>query len=84
MSHCIRQTHLSIAETICEATAHAADDLDLRGDCAVHGVGRHGAAAFEVSSDGADFRAEPGRRHDQSAESAVGHNADSLPQGQLD
>jgi len=24
-------THLSIAETICEATAHAADDLDLRG-----------------------------------------------------
>ena len=23
--------HLSIAETICEATAHAADDLDLRG-----------------------------------------------------
>src|SRR5215469_13541504 len=27
----IRQTHLSIAETICEATAHAADDLDLRG-----------------------------------------------------
>jgi len=27
----IRQTHLSIAETICEATAHASDDLDLRG-----------------------------------------------------
>ncbi|HUN85903.1 MAG TPA: pyruvate kinase [Terracidiphilus sp.] len=27
----IRLTHLSIAETICEATAHAADDLDLRG-----------------------------------------------------
>ena len=27
----IRQTRLSIAETICEATAHAADDLDLRG-----------------------------------------------------
>jgi len=27
----IRQAHLSIAETICEATAHAADDLDLRG-----------------------------------------------------
>ena len=28
----VRQTtHLSIAETICEATAHAADDLDLRG-----------------------------------------------------
>ena len=26
-----RHTHLSIAETICEATAHAADDLDLRG-----------------------------------------------------
>jgi pyruvate kinase len=26
-----RSTHLSIAETICEATAHAADDLDLRG-----------------------------------------------------
>ena len=26
-----RLTHLSIAETICEATAHAADDLDLRG-----------------------------------------------------
>jgi pyruvate kinase len=26
-----RGTHLSIAETICEATAHAADDLDLRG-----------------------------------------------------
>jgi pyruvate kinase len=26
-----RKTHLSIAETICEATAHAADDLDLRG-----------------------------------------------------
>jgi pyruvate kinase len=26
-----RATHLSIAETICEATAHAADDLDLRG-----------------------------------------------------
>ncbi|MDE3201104.1 MAG: pyruvate kinase [Acidobacteriota bacterium] len=26
-----RQSHLSIAETICEATAHAADDLDLRG-----------------------------------------------------
>ncbi len=25
------QTRLSIAETICEATAHAADDLDLRG-----------------------------------------------------
>jgi pyruvate kinase len=25
------KTHLSIAETICEATAHAADDLDLRG-----------------------------------------------------
>jgi len=27
----LQQTHLSIAETICEATAHAADDLDLRG-----------------------------------------------------
>jgi pyruvate kinase len=27
----IRQSRLSIAETICEATAHAADDLDLRG-----------------------------------------------------
>ena len=27
----IREAHLSIAETICEATAHAADDLDLRG-----------------------------------------------------
>jgi pyruvate kinase len=26
-----RQARLSIAETICEATAHAADDLDLRG-----------------------------------------------------
>ncbi|HEX7727396.1 MAG TPA: pyruvate kinase [Terracidiphilus sp.] len=26
-----QQSHLSIAETICEATAHAADDLDLRG-----------------------------------------------------
>jgi pyruvate kinase len=26
-----RQAHLSIAETICEATAHASDDLDLRG-----------------------------------------------------
>ncbi len=26
-----RMSHLSIAETICEATAHAADDLDLRG-----------------------------------------------------
>jgi pyruvate kinase len=26
-----RKTHLSIAETICEATAHAAEDLDLRG-----------------------------------------------------
>ncbi|MGC9222370.1 MAG: pyruvate kinase [Terracidiphilus sp.] len=26
-----RHSHLSIAETICEATAHAADDLDLRG-----------------------------------------------------
>ena len=31
MSPRIRQSHLSIAETICEATAHAADDLDLRG-----------------------------------------------------
>jgi len=29
--HQNRTTHLSIAETICEATAHAADDLDLRG-----------------------------------------------------
>ena len=27
----MRDSHLSIAETICEATAHAADDLDLRG-----------------------------------------------------
>ncbi|HEV2214144.1 MAG TPA: pyruvate kinase, partial [Terracidiphilus sp.] len=27
----VRNSHLSIAETICEATAHAADDLDLRG-----------------------------------------------------
>ena len=27
----VRQSHLSIAQTICEATAHAADDLDLRG-----------------------------------------------------
>jgi pyruvate kinase len=26
-----RGSRLSIAETICEATAHAADDLDLRG-----------------------------------------------------
>jgi pyruvate kinase len=26
-----RRTHLSIAETICEATAHASDDLDLHG-----------------------------------------------------
>ena len=26
-----QSAHLSIAETICEATAHAADDLDLRG-----------------------------------------------------
>jgi pyruvate kinase len=25
-----RKSHLSIAETICEATAHASDDLDLR------------------------------------------------------
>ncbi len=30
-NHRLRATHLSIAETICEATAHAADDLDLRG-----------------------------------------------------
>lgn len=29
--HRPRHSHLSIAETICEATAHAADDLDLRG-----------------------------------------------------
>jgi pyruvate kinase len=29
--HRSRATHLSIAETICEATAHAAEDLDLRG-----------------------------------------------------
>jgi pyruvate kinase len=27
----VSRHHLSIAETICEATAHAADDLDLRG-----------------------------------------------------
>jgi pyruvate kinase len=27
----VHSSHLSIAETICEATAHAADDLDLRG-----------------------------------------------------
>jgi pyruvate kinase len=27
----VSRSHLSIAETICEATAHAADDLDLRG-----------------------------------------------------
>jgi pyruvate kinase len=27
----LRQSRLSIAQTICEATAHAADDLDLRG-----------------------------------------------------
>jgi pyruvate kinase len=27
----VHNSHLSIAETICEATAHAADDLDLRG-----------------------------------------------------
>jgi pyruvate kinase len=27
----VRRSHLSIAETICEATAHAAEDLDLRG-----------------------------------------------------
>lgn len=27
----IRTAHLSVAETICEATAHAADDLDLAG-----------------------------------------------------
>ena len=27
----VHATHLSIAETICEATAHAAEDLDLRG-----------------------------------------------------
>jgi len=31
-----RTSHLSIAETICEATAHAADDLDLRGISALH------------------------------------------------
>ena len=29
--HQNRTSHMSIAETICEATAHAADDLDLRG-----------------------------------------------------
>jgi pyruvate kinase len=29
--HRSRASHLSIAETICEATAHAAEDLDLRG-----------------------------------------------------
>jgi pyruvate kinase len=27
----VKASHLSIAETICEATAHAAEDLDLRG-----------------------------------------------------
>ncbi len=27
----LQKSHLSIAETICEATAHAAEDLDLRG-----------------------------------------------------
>jgi pyruvate kinase len=27
----LHESHLSIAETICEATAHAAEDLDLRG-----------------------------------------------------
>jgi pyruvate kinase len=27
----VQKTHLSVAETICEATAHAAEDLDLRG-----------------------------------------------------
>lgn len=30
-THVGQKSHLSIAETICEATAHAADDLDLRG-----------------------------------------------------
>jgi pyruvate kinase len=41
-----RHTQLSIAETICEATAHAADDLDLRG---IAMFTESGATARELS-----------------------------------
>ena len=46
----ISQTRLSIAETICEATAHAADDLDLWGIALFTESGATARAVFQVPS----------------------------------
>ena len=52
--------------------------------CALHRIRRDRPAAFEVPPHCADLRAQPRRPHDQSTQPAVGHHADSLPEGQFD
>ena len=49
---------LSVAETICECMAHAADDPGVGGDRDFHGEREHGEADFEVSACAPDLCAE--------------------------
>jgi pyruvate kinase len=74
--------HLSIAETICEATAHAADDLDLRGIAVFTESGKTARQLSKYHPTSPIFALSPLRDHRQSPQSAVGHHSHSLPQDQ--
>ena len=56
-----RQARLSIAETICEATAHAADDLDLRGIALFTESGRPRASSPSTIQQRPSSRSAPSR-----------------------
>ncbi len=78
-----RETYLSIAETICEATAHAAEDLDLRGIAMFTETEPTARQLSKYHPGSAHLRVQPGGTHHQPAQPALGHHSDPLPQGQL-
>ena len=78
-----RRTQLSIAETICEATAHAADDLDLRGIALFTESGRTARQLSKYHPSAPIFAFSPVEVTDQPPQPALGHHSYPLPQGQL-
>ena len=77
-----RKTHLSIAETICEATAHAADDLDLRGIALFTESGTTARQLSKYHPSAPIFALSPIEVTINRLSHAVGHHAHPLPQGQ--
>ena len=77
-----RRSRLSIAETICEATAHAADDLDLRGIALFTESGFTARQLSKYHPSVPIFAFSPLDITVNRLGHAVGHHAHSLPQGQ--